>query len=427
MAAASDTLSVEPANPVSGRKEGPFHGTAMFTGGLSAEAFLSLGSMEGVYDPIVAPSSAERVSLLRSVLAPGYLFAAGVALLSLLIHRLPLPPFTMAGGSAIRHPVSAAIIAILLGLCLRNLLVLPQSISPGCKHIVKKVIPLAIVFMGANLNLSLLASIGPMALAITVSCIVVALLAGYYFGRLMGLNWKTALLLGTGTGICGNSAIVAVAPLIDADDDDLVLSIGAVNLFGLLAMLAWPVIGGLLHLGDQMYGVWSGTSIHAIPQVVAAGFALSPEAGTLATLVKLVRVTMLAPLVFVLAILYARHHATGSNQESKVTVRYARLVPWFVWGFILFALVNTLGLLPSLDFTLAGIFSPTGVAQQVRVSLPALMTDCGKILLAMAMAAIGLGINLKALAGVGGRALRAGFLSTVVLGAVSLALVMLLL
>ena len=90
----------------------------------------------------------------------------------------------------------------------------------------------------------------------------------------MGLNWRTSLLLGTGTGICGNSAIAAVAPLIDAEEDDFVLSVATVNLFGLLAMLAWPAIGGLLHLGDEAFGVWAGTSIHAVPQ---SGLEMSAE------------------------------------------------------------------------------------------------------------------------------------------------------
>jgi uncharacterized integral membrane protein (TIGR00698 family) len=400
---------------------------AVFTGGLSAEAFLSLGSMEGVYEPVVAAPSVPIAPRTDAVLAPGYLFAAGVAVSSLLIHRLPIAPFTIGAGTTLRHPISAAIIAILLGLTLRNLLSLPQSIGTACKHIVKKMIPVAIVLMGAGLNLSLLVSIGPVALAITAACIGVALAAGYYFGRLFGLPWKTSLLLGTGTGICGNSAIVAVAPLIDAEDDDLVLSIGAVNLFGLLAMLAWPAVGGALGMGDQGFGVWTGTSIHAIPQVVAAGFAYSADAGTLATLVKLVRVTLLAPLVFVLAILYAKHHASEPATNTRFTVRYARLVPWFVWGFVVFAVLNTLGLLPDLDFTLASIFSSTGDVQQVRLSLPTVMTGGGELLLTLAMAAIGLDVNLRVLSSVGSKALWAGLMSTITLGAASLAMVWLLL
>lgn len=390
---------------------------------LSADAFMSLGSMEGVYDPVVSRAPAGEAVSKRALLAPGYVLAAGVAALSYLIHVLPVAPFTVGGDSGLRHPVSATIIAILIGLACRNLLSLPEAIRAGCRHAVKKVIPVAIVLTGAGMNMAHLASVGLVALAITVICIVVAIVGAYYIGRLIGLSWKTSLLLGTGTGICGNSAIVAVAPLIDADDDDLVLSIGAVNLFGLVAMLAWPVIGGMIHLSDEMFGVWSGTSIHAVPQVVAAGFAYSAEAGTLATLVKLVRVTMLAPLVFVLAVLYAKHHQGESSGDGRLTVRYARLVPWFVWGFVLLALCSTLGLLPTLRFELSGLLSASGDSVIVQAPLAAVFTGIGKILLTVAMAAIGLEVNLRALAGVGGRAVRAGLLSTGLLGAASLVLI----
>ena len=282
---------------------------------------------------------------------------------------------------------------------------------------------MAIVLMGAGLNLAAMASIGLAALTVVMFSIAIGVLAGYYIGRFMGLNWRTSLLLGTGTGICGNSAIAAVAPLIDAEEDDFVLSVATVNLFSLLAMLAWPAIGGLLQLGDEAFGVWAGTSIHAVPQVVAAGFAYSPEAGALATLVKLVRVTMLAPLVFILAMMYARDHADDTSTTARFTVRYARLVPWFVWGFVGFAVLNTLGLLPVLEFRPSGFLASIGVGDQLSVSIADSMKWAGKILITLAMAAIGLEVNLRVLAGVGRRAFLAGLLTTVVLGVASLTMI----
>lgn len=397
---------------------------SVYGASLSAEAILSLGSMEGIYEPVVAAPPAVALPA-RSVLLPGYAAAFAVGAVALSIHYLPFGPFTVAGDTT-RHPISTAIIAILVGLALRNTLALPDSLKIGCKHIIKKLIPVAIVFTGAGLNLGHIAAIGLSALAVVLLCISTGMLAGYYVGRLLGLNWKTALLLGTGTSICGNSAIAAVAPLIDAEEDDLVLSIATVNLFGLLAMLAWPVVGGLMQLSDQAFGIWAGTSIHAVPQVVAAGFAFSPEAGTLATLVKLVRVTMLAPLVFILAVVYAKSHAASASTRIGLTVRYARLVPWFVWGFVGLAIVNTLGLLPTLEFRLMDFLAGGDAERSFSVSLETLMTRTGKLLLALAMAAIGLEVNLRMLGRVGQRALLAGLLSTAVLGLASLALITLL-
>ena len=400
---------------------------SVYGASLSAEAILSLGSMEGVYDPVVStPAPAAVPSVVRRELLPGYLAAGAVAALAFVIHQLPFPPFTSVAESGVRHPVSAAMIAIIVGLIGRNTLALPQSLNRGCKHIVKKVIPLAIVLAGAGLNLAHVAGVGLPALAVVMLCIAVGMLGGYYVGRLVGLNPKTALLLGTGTGICGNSAIVAVAPLIEAEENDMVLSIATVNLFGLLAMLVWPVVGTLLQLGDEVFGVWAGTSIHAVPQVVAAGFAFSPDAGTLATLVKLGRVTMLAPLVFILALTYARQHAANSPTGAPFALRYARLIPWFVWCFVIFAVINTWGLLPTLEFRPAGFLALGAPGSEVSLSLRTMMSGSGKVLLTLAMAAIGLEVNLRLLAGVGKQAIQAGLLSTMLLGAVSLVLVVLL-
>ncbi|MGB0715764.1 MAG: YeiH family protein [Phycisphaerae bacterium] len=404
-------------------------GRSTYAEALSADAFLSLGSMEGVFDPIVDTSKPSPELTKRRALYAGYAFAGGVAFLAVFAQRLPFPPFTVGEGSDIRHPISSATIAILLGLALRNLLMLPDGIRAGCRHIVKKVIPIAIVLMGARLHWGHMVDIGLTALLITACSIAVAVGASYYVGKMLGLNWKTSLLLGTGTGICGNSAIVAVAPLIDADDDDLVLSIGAVNLFGLLAMLAFPVIGGLLQIGNDQFGVWAGVSIHAVPQVVAAGFAYSADAGTLATAVKLVRVTMLAPLVFILALMYANKNDDTqdgqASERSKLTVRYTRLVPWFVWGFVAFAFLNSLGMLPNLVFPAEGALA-TVFGQDSNVELASAMSVAGKLLLTLAMAAIGLEVNLRTLGGVGATAVKAGLLATLSLGAASLLMILVL-
>ncbi len=391
---------------------------------LSPEAFLLLGSMEGMFTHVVETVVPAAPATPLPTNWPGYAITGGVATLAYVIHYLPFGPFAVPGDARMRHPISAAIIAILAGLLIRNTFALPDAVKPGCRKVVRKVIPFAIVCMGAGLNLGHLTSIGLPALLITVLCVALALAAGYYFGRLFGLSSKTALLLGAGTGICGNSAIVAVAPLIDAEDEDVVLSVGAINLFGLLAMLAWPVIGGWLAFDDATFGIWAGTSIHAVPQVVAAGFAFSPDAGTLATLVKLMRVTFLAPMVFLLALLHARQRLGDNTSRARLNVHYARLVPWFVWGFLAFALLNTLGLVPTLHFTLAEFI--TGSAREVIVSVGSVLTTTGKLLLTLAMAAIGLEVSVRQLAGVGGRAITAGLAATVVLGAFSLLLIRLL-
>jgi uncharacterized integral membrane protein (TIGR00698 family) len=327
--------------------------------------------------------------------------------------------------TGVRRPISTAIIAILAGVLIRNLLPVPGSIVEGCKVIVRKAVPLTIVLTGAGLNLALLTTIGVRALAITVFCIALATAAAYYCGRWFGLWPKTALLIGAGTAICGNSAIVAVAPLIDASDEDVTLSVGTVNVMGLLLMFLLPLAGGALGLADEAFGVWAGSTIHAVPQVVAAAFAYSQKAGTLATLVKLVRVTLLAPFMIALMLIHARQRKAGGAGHAPVTVHYSRFVPPFVWGFLVVALLNTANLIPTLQFHVAPWV--TGQARDFSLSSASLLSEAGNILLTLAMAAMGLEVSVRRLAKVGGPAILTGLAAALILCLASLALIKMLL
>ncbi len=389
-----------------------------YYGSLDADALASLGSMEGLDVPIVVTRAVPGKSKpARPSIWPGYAAALLVAAAAYLVHYLPFAPFRVAGEFGVRRPVSPAIIAILLGAVARNVLRLPHVILEGCKGIVRKIIPVTIVLTGFSLNLTSIEKVGARALVIILACIGVATGSAYVFGRMLKLWKRTALLIGAGTAICGNSAIVAVAPLIDATDEDLMLSMSTINLLGLPLMFLFPLAGAMMGLGDQAYGVWAGTSIHAVPQVVAAAFAFSPGAGSIATLVKLVRVALLAPFTFVLAIAYARRKRTGG-----VPVRYSRLVPPFFWGFVAAALINTLGLIPALEFHPAWRAS-----RSFSVSTAGALVEAGSLLLTLAMAAMGLEVDVHFLARVGGRALLTGIVSCLALCAASLALIRLLL
>jgi uncharacterized membrane protein YadS len=168
------------------------------------------------------------------------------------------------------------------------------------------------------------------------------------------------------------------------------LSVGAINVLGLALMFVSPFAGGLLGMNDQSYGVWAGTTIHAVPQAVAAGFAFSAKAGGLATLVKLVRVALLAPLLLILALAYA------SSRKDRVKVHYSRLIPPFLWGFLALFILNSLGFLPILQFQ-----------SGYSVGSAGMLTEAGNILLTLSMAALGLEVNMRVLAKAGGAAMAA--------------------
>ena len=374
---------------------------------LSPEALRSLGSMEGVYDlPVVEKQQPHKKAVHHRLNPwPGWLAALAVTALSYAIHYLPFAPFRVEGAT-VRRPVSPAILAIFAGALAGNLLPLGKRILDGAKHAVRHTIPLTIVLTGATLSFAHAAAVGLRACLIIVGTMTAAMASAWVIGKMLGVWPRTSVLIGAGTAICGNSAIVAVAPLIDAEDRDVMLSMGAINVLGLVLMFVSPFLGGLFGMTDEGYGVWAGSTIHAVPQAVAAGFAFSEKAGGMATLVKLVRVALLAPLLVVLAFGYAR------SRKDRVTIHYGRLVPPFLWGFFALFLLNSAGLLPVLQFH-------SGYA----VSLANVLAEAGSILLTISMAAMGLEVNLKIFAKVGGTAMVVGAAACAVACAVSWALI----
>lgn len=373
---------------------------------MTEEALNSLDSMEGVYTRPVVKKGPEKPKALLVSPVPGALLTAVIGAAAFGIHYLPFAPFQVQDGATARHPISAAMIAIVLGILVRNAIDLPMKLVESARPWPRRLIPASIILTGVGLNLGVFYSAGLKALALVVVLIVCSTAATIWIGKMAGIRKKTAILLGAGTAICGTSAIVAVAPLIEAEDDDLVLSVTSVNLLGLALMFLLPLVGTALGLTDQAFGLWAGTSIHAVPQVVAAGFAFSQPAGALATLIKLVRVAMLAPFIFGLAL----WHAKTSGGE-KVTVHYSRLVPPFVWGFLALAALNTAGLIPVVQFRFGSY------------ALLPLLTFASEILIALSMAAMGLEVNLVQFSRVGGRAALVALLASLALCGLSLLLI----
>ena len=349
---------------------------------LSQEALDSLASMEGLDSGAVETLGPKKPVASAWI---GYLAATAVGAVSYAIHLS-------------YKPASAAILAILLGALARNLTAFPPALLEGCKGLVRRVIPITIVLTGATLNLTDVAKGVPYLVVIAAS-IFVGTLAAIWAGRLTGASRKTALLIGAGTSICGTSAIVAVAPVLEADDDDLLLSVSTINLLGLLIMLVLPVLGGWGGMSDDPFGVWAGTTVHAVPQAVTTGFAFGAKSGSIATRVKLVRVTLLAPFIVFVALVFTK-------RKEGVKVQLSKLLPPFIYGFAALAVLNTVGLLPDLTFKLLGSTSASTFA------LAKILAEAGNLLLTLSMAAMGLEVNLRFLIRTGGPALATGALAS---------------
>ena len=378
-----------------------------------------LDYMEGGGSDVVSLPAAKPVAAptWRDHPVWGVLLAIGVTLLAIWISEWHLWPFTIAGG---RHPIEPVMLAIVLGMVVSNSWALPKFFHAGLKFSVKKLLPIGIVLLGARLNFLDLVKVGFQGLALSALETIVALALLLALTRFLKLPRKLGVLLGVGTAICGGTAIVATAPVIEAEDKDVAFSVATVTLLGLIAMFTLPLIGHFLALSSNQFGIWAGLAIHQTPQVVAAGFSYSDDAGRTATIVKLARVCLLAPVVFAIGLVYARQKmkSTGAGQRKKIN--YLHLFPVFVLGFLGMALLKTLGLLPDLT-----VHVPNGIfnAHDRDLSLAGFAEQISKICIIISMAGVGLETKFIAMRQTGLKPFVASLLAVVVVAVLILALI----
>jgi uncharacterized integral membrane protein (TIGR00698 family) len=309
---------------------------------------------------------------------------------------------TLAGGAEHallgRAWIEPLVLAILVGAAIRTAWAPGARWKPGVDFSAKQVLEVAIVLLGLTLDVPLLLRAGPLLAAGIVVAVLAALGVGYLLGRALGLRARLALLVAVGNAICGNSAIAAVAPVIGAEPDDVASSIAFTAVLGVAVVLALPLLMGPLALSEYQYGVVAGLTVYAVPQVLAATLPVSALSGQVGTLVKLTRVLMLGPIVLGLSVAVRRRGATPSGR-----VAIGRLVPWFIVGFLLLAAVRATGVVPA------------GAIEMARRISGALTI--------VAMAALGLGVDLRVLGRVGGAVTATALGALALLLGISVALV----
>lgn len=337
--------------------------------------------------------------------APGLSLSLFIAVIAILISQLPFPPFTI--NAAVRHPIEPLIVAIIIGIVLANCWTLPNKFTQGITIAKKHLLPTAIVLMGARLNFQDLLSVSGRSLFINIFCVLMALVAGFFMMRFFKIGKKLGMLIVIGTAICGSSAIVACAPIIAATEADISLSVASINLFGIIAIFAFPLMGELLHLSMMKLGVWSGISIQAVPQVLAASFAYGATAGKIATIVKLTRVLMLAPIMVALGVMTNKSKTSNSGKKSSWTT----YMPPMILGFIIMIILNS-----------AGLFS-TRALGGVTLHPSTWMTELSNFLVIMTMVGIGLSTKFKDLLQGGVKALSLAFVGMLFLIILSLFLI----
>ncbi len=270
------------------------------------------------------------------------------------------------------HPViEALVIAILLGMVWRVALGLPDRAKAGVKFASKPVLEMAIVLLGASVNLTVIMGAGvPLILSVIIA-VTLSLTISSFLGRALGLKPKLATLVAVGSSICGNSAIGAIAPVIDAEPDDITSSIALANVLGVAQIFLLPSLIAIFGLTFSQYGILAGLSGYAVPQVVAATFSVSAVSGQMGTMVKLMRVLLLGPVALFFSLRSPTKHADNVPVWSKIT----HYIPWFVLGFILLAVLRSISALPT------ALVNP--------------LHDLSTILMILAMAALGLSVDMS--------------------------------
>jgi uncharacterized integral membrane protein (TIGR00698 family) len=290
------------------------------------------------------------------------------------------------------------VLAILLGAAVRSLVPLGVFWQPGIEFSARTVLEVAVALLGLSLSAQAMASMGGRLIASIAGVVVIAIAVSFVAGRALGLSSRMAMLVACGNAICGNSAIAAVAPVIGASADDVASSIAFTAVLGVLVVLLLPLLIPLLHLTYAQYGMLAGLTVYAVPQVLAATVPVSALSAQVGTLVKLVRVLMLGPVVLTLSIAGRRRRRSQTAEVLAMTpapLALSRLVPWFIVVFLLLALVRAIGVVPAP--VIASSASVTG------------------LLTVVAMAALGLGVDLRVLGRVGARVTLAVVISLVTL------------
>lgn len=368
---------------------------------------------------IVSIPAAPEKKRMHAGIALGLLASTVLALAAMWIAEAPVWPFTISG----KHPIDAAGLAILLGMLAGNFLKVPAYMQPGIKFAVKKVLPVGIILLGARLNMKELIRVGGTGVLLSILEIALAMLVVIVLGRRLGLGRKLATLLGVGTAICGGSAILATAPIIEAEEDDIVFSVAVVSLLGTIAMFLYPIIGHLLHMDNKSFGMWSGLTLYQTPQVVAAGFSYSQDSGEIATIVKLARVCLLAPVVFALGLYFARDKEVKTGHQThgkKKKINYFSLIPTFIIGLFALVALRSFGFLPEVTFHLTQW--PLGPADR-HLDLAGFCGNLSTLCVVISMAGAGLETKFDVFKKIGHLPLMAAACGFLVVTAVVLALV----
>lgn len=304
-----------------------------------------------------------------------------------------------AAATAVHHVapgVSVLLVAIVLGIALTNVVTLPPASGPGLRFTSKTILRVGVALLGLQLALGQILDLGWPVLVLVVCSVAGCFAATLAIGRALGMEWTQTVLIASGFSICGAAAIAAAEGVVEPEDErETVTALALVVLFGTLMIPLMPIAVAALGLGQHAAGLWAGSSVHEVAQVVAVGGSVGSTALAIAVVVKLARVLMLAPTLTALSI----HRRRRDRHEGGAAD--VPLVPFFVLAFIALMLVRSADVVPH---------RWVAVAADVQLWL-----------LAAAMFALGMGVRIAALRHVGARPAVLAAAATVVIASIGLA------
>lgn len=279
------------------------------------------------------------------------------------------------------YEAPAMLMALLLGIAVAFLGDEGKTVD-GIAFSARTILRIGIAFLGVRISFDLMAGLGLNLILLVIGGVLATIGFGLLISRLFGHGWRFAFLTAGSVAICGASAAMAISAILPKDDKSeqrLIFTVLGVTVLSTVAMIAYPILVTRLGMDEISGGIFLGATIHDVAQVVGAGFSISENAGDTATLVKLIRVSMLAPVVLVAAVLI-RTYADAPEDGKRPP-----LLPFFVVGFLALAALNSLGLIPA--------------------AIADLMSQASRWMLLIAIAAVGMKTNLKRVLAVGGPAI----------------------
>lgn len=307
----------------------------------------------------------------------GFLLTVVLAYVSVFISNLI--PYNLIG---------AGVFALLIGMLLNPITSKYKVFEKGFEFTSKKILRLAIILMGVGLSFGQVLEVGKFSLFVMIFTLLTAFGGGYLVGKLFKMDWKLSSLISAGTGICGGSAVAAIAPVIDAKESDIAYAISATFIFDVIMVVLFPIMGRYFKMSDLGFGLWTGTAVNDTSSVVAAGYAFSDVAGEFSLIVKLTRTLSIVPTVLIFSYInqrlikkaeeksYIQNEIAITSTKRKVDIK--KIFPWFILVFLAMVAIKSIGIVPDT------------ISQSV--------SSLSKFLMVMSLGAIGLRNNFKKLA-----------------------------